>query len=109
VTAPARGERVHAFDRGQDAEDAVVAARVAHGVEVGAEHEAGEARLRAFIASRAIADRIERGLHACLAHPAEHEYTRVTPPGSSERRASASQRSRILPGSIMSAVYTARE
>src|SRR5260221_578001 len=70
--APGR-ERGDALDRGDHAEHAVIAAGIAHGVEVRAEHQAGQAGEAAFIASDQIADRVEPGGEARLAHPAEHQ------------------------------------
>src|SRR5213075_2699232 len=80
------------LDGGDDAQHAVVAAGVAHGIQVRAEHEARQAGARAFIASGDIADRIERSTSSAAARYSRDRKTRVSPPASSEWRASESQR-----------------
>ncbi len=71
-------QRGDAFDAGNHAEHAVVAAGVAHGVEVGAEHQARQPGAYALVAPGDVADRIERRLHAGFAHPAEDFFGRGT-------------------------------
>ena len=80
TTSTANGSRVprafsacDAFDRGDDAQHAVVLAGVAHGVEMRAQHQARRAGRLRLVAADAIADRIEPRRHAGVAHPAQHE------------------------------------
>ncbi len=64
----------HAFDRGDHALHAVVLPAVAHGVQVRAHQQARQPRLIAFVTADDVADRIQiTGVHAGLAHPAEHQ------------------------------------
>ena len=67
----ARVQPGDAGQRDQDAERAVVAARVADRVEVGAEHQ--RPRPRARVAADQVADRVAADLHARGAHPLGHE------------------------------------
>ena len=101
----ARVQRVDAIDRGHDAQHAVVLAGIAHGVEVRAQHQARRARRRAFVAADHVADRVEPALipasriqastSSFAARCSCDRNTRVSAPGSSLQRASASQRSQM--------------
>lgn len=61
----------NAFDRAEDAEEAIVPAGIAHAVHVGAGQQRRRARCRAFVAADDIAERVECGVHARFLHPAE--------------------------------------
>ncbi len=69
-------QRMDTIDRGHHAQHAVVLAGIAHGVEVRAQHQARRAGSVAFIAADHVADRVEPGAHAGLAHPALYERIR---------------------------------
>ncbi len=68
---------VHAFDRRDDAEHAVVLPGVADGVEVRSQHQAWQTRRRSLVASDAIAHGVQPGIHSGRAHPVEHQRVRV--------------------------------
>src|SRR3954463_2898266 len=104
--APGTREGTDAFDRRDHAEHAVVAAGVAHGVEVRAEDEARCAARAAVIAADGIADRIERRAHAGFAHPAEYE---VGGRAVLRRQEDARQAARqlALPGELVAALHDA--
>ena len=67
----ARGQRFDHCERGQRAIISVVAPRVAHGVDVRAQHESRRAGPLALVASNDIACRVDRRLEPGLAAPAD--------------------------------------
>ena len=66
-------QRMHAFNRSDHPEHAIVFAGIAYRVEMRAEHQARRPRSVAFITTDAVADLVELGAHAGIAHPAQHE------------------------------------
>ena len=63
-----------ARDRGDDAEEAVVLAGVAHAVLVRAGHHDRRVRIGRGVASDDVAERVEAGLHAGVAHEADQVF-----------------------------------
>ena len=60
---------LHGLNRGQHAQHAVIAAGVAHRIEMGAEQQRGRAVARPFVAAADIADFVLPDAHARLLHP----------------------------------------
>jgi hypothetical protein len=82
-------------------------ARVAHRVEVRAEHEAGKSRAAALVAADRVADRVEPGLHSRLAHPAENPLAGGAPLGRKEHSRQPS-RKLGMPRQRIAALHDAR-
>jgi hypothetical protein len=97
-----RGEALDDAERGERAERAVVAAGVAHGVDMRTDHQRRRVRPPAFVARADVADRIDARRQAALSAQAMNcsaarrcdcdRQSRVSLGGSSVKAASASSR-----------------